>query len=130
MSVEGASCSRRQEPRLIRTEEKCSEVGADGRTDGLILGSTSPRLTTFILDLSELVRVSIGWQIGEVYHEQIGICHDEKVFSTIWSNYTLQGGSIDFRLADLSEKVLKVKMFNSRDIDSRRPSFRWGRTEI
>ena len=50
-----------------------------------------------LLDLSQLVRVSIGWQIGEVYHEQIGLCHDEKVFSTIWSNYTLQGGSIDFR---------------------------------
>ena len=49
------------------------------------------------LDLSELIRVSIGWQIGEVYHEQIGLCHDEKMFSTIWSNYTLLGDSIDFR---------------------------------
>ena len=48
--------------------------------------------------LSDLVRVSIGWQLGDVYHEQIGLCHDEKIFSTIWTNYTLQGASIDFRL--------------------------------
>ena len=69
----------------------------------LMEGQKVPALGIFtsvfelLLDLSQLVRVSIGWQIGELYHEQIGLCHDEKVFSTIWSNYTLQGGSIDFR---------------------------------
>jgi len=54
-----------------------------------------------------LVRVSIGWQIEENFIEQIGICHDEKLYSTIWSNYTLHGVNIDFR-----------------DKDPARPSFR------
>ena len=74
-------------------------VGADGRRTGEV------RETLELLsddetcsDLSDLVRVSIGWQLGDVYEEQIGLCHDEKIFSTIWSNYTLQGASIDFRL--------------------------------
>ena len=34
VSVAGASCSRKQEPRLLRSSELCSEVGADGRTTG------------------------------------------------------------------------------------------------
>ena len=35
-TVEDASCSRKQEPRLTRVSEECSKVGADGRTDGII----------------------------------------------------------------------------------------------
>ena len=82
--MEATSCSRKQEPRLVREQEECSAVGADGRSD----------------DLSQLVRVSIGWQIGDTFIEQIGICHDEKVYGTIWSNYTLHGASVDFRDKD------------------------------
>ena len=33
-SVEEATCSRKQEPRLVRTPQTCSTVGADGRKDG------------------------------------------------------------------------------------------------
>ena len=65
----------------MREQEECSAVGADGRSD----------------DLSQLVRVSIGWQIGDTFIEQIGICHDEKVYGTIWTHYTLHGSSINFR---------------------------------
>merc|ERR1719322_2157249 len=91
VSVETATCSRKQEARLVRDNQVCSDVGADGRLN----------------DLSQLVRVSIGWQIEENFIEQIGICHDEKLYSTIWSNYTLHGVNIDFR-----------------DKDPARPSFR------
>ena len=81
VKVEATTCSRKQEPRLVREQEECSAVGADGRSD----------------DLSQLVRVSIGWQIGDTFIEQIGICHDEKVYGTIWTHYTLHGSSINFR---------------------------------
>ena len=66
---------------MTREMTPCSNVGADGRMD----------------DLSQLVRVSIGWQVGDNFIEQIGLCHDEKLYSTIWSNYTLHGASIDYR---------------------------------
>ena len=33
-SVEEATCSRKQEPRLVRNQNGCSAVGADGRKDG------------------------------------------------------------------------------------------------
>ena len=33
-SVEDATCSRKQEPRLVRNPDTCSTVGADGRKDG------------------------------------------------------------------------------------------------
>ena len=89
VEVETTTCSRKQEPRLVREQEECSAVGADGRSD----------------DLSQLVRVSIGWQIGDTFIEQIGICHDEKVYGTIWSNYTLHGASIDFRY-----KICTIKL--------------------
>ena len=96
--MSAASCSRKQEPRLVRSEELCSDVGADGRTTGSTVFTNKDSIYIIIhSDLSDLVRVSIGWQLGDVYHEQIGLCHDEKVFSTIWSNYTLHGASIDFR---------------------------------
>ena len=91
MNVEATTCSRKQEPRLTRDMTPCSDVGADGRMD----------------DLSQLVRVSIGWQIEDNFIEQIGLCHDEKLYSTIWTNHTLHGENIDFR-----------------DKDPARPSFR------
>ena len=83
-------------------------------------------VNTFHSGLSDLVRVSIGWQLGDVYEEQIGLCHDEKIFSTIWSNYTLHGASIDFRqnIEDLCFYLISIILI-SRDIDSSRPSFRW-----
>ena len=34
VSVESASCNRKQEPLLMRRAEQCSPVGADGRDDG------------------------------------------------------------------------------------------------
>ena len=37
-----------------------------------------------ISDLSQLVRVSIGWQLEDTFIEQIGLCHDEKNYATIW----------------------------------------------
>merc|ERR1719158_1289441 len=91
VSVEAASCNKKQEPLLLRRKEQCSPVGADGRDD----------------DLSELTRASIGWSIDGKYKEQIGLCIDEKMFATIWTNHTLHGANIDYR-----------------DIDPGRPGFR------
>ena len=104
VEVMSSSCSRKQEPRLTKKEEECSTIGADGRTKGKERDLTHGDNQS-CAGLSQLVTVSIGWQIGDVYHEQIGVCHDEKVFSTIWSNYTLEGTSIDFRWVRLAEKA-------------------------
>jgi hypothetical protein len=84
IAVEKASCSRKQEPRLERTAQQCSPVGADGRTVGL----------------DTLVRVSIGWHVGTDYIEQIGLCIDETTYGTLWTNHTLYGASIDLREID------------------------------
>ena len=63
-------------------------------------------------ELSYLTRASIGWKIDGVYKEQIGLCIDEKMFATIWTNHTLHGAYIDFR-----------------DIDPGRPGFRIDTTD-
>ena len=76
---------------MVRSQEQCSPSGLDGR-----LGN-----------LESLVKVSIGWQIGETFIEQIGLCIDELNYGTLWSTYTLQGASIAYR-----------------DIDPKRPGFR------
>jgi len=91
VSVEKTSCSKRQEPRISRTKGKCARAGADGRRKGLNL----------------LTRVSIGWNISGIFHEQIGLCVDETMFATLWTNHTIHGANIAFR-----------------DIDSGRPAFR------
>ena len=36
VSVEDASCNKKQEPLLKRRKEQCSPVGADGRDDGRV----------------------------------------------------------------------------------------------
>ena len=36
VSVESATCSRKQEPRLVRDAQVCSDVGADGRVTGTV----------------------------------------------------------------------------------------------
>ena len=41
VDVEAASCRRRQEPRLMRSKEECSIVGADGRKKGEVSGPVS-----------------------------------------------------------------------------------------
>ena len=75
-TVEDASCSRKQEPRLTRVSEECSKVGADGRTDGIInvldnikYHSRKIVIINIFSDLSQLIRVSIGWQINENFIE-------------------------------------------------------------
>ena len=75
----------------MRSREPCSPSGWDGSSDSL----------------GSLVKVSIGWQIGETFIQQIGLCIDESTYSTVWSTYTLHGASIAFR-----------------DIDYKRPGFR------
>lgn len=90
-SVESATCNKKQEPRLVRSQEQCAPIGTDGRTD----------------NLESLWRVAIGWQVGERFIEQIGLCVDESNYGTLWTNHTLHGASIAFR-----------------DIDPKRPSFR------
>jgi len=81
VAVEAASCNKKQEPLLVRRQELCSPVGADGREEGL----------------SELTRVSIGWNLSGKFLEQIGLCVDERMFATIWTNHTIHGANIDFR---------------------------------
>ena len=51
---------------------------------------------TMCLDLTELVRASISWKIDDKYIEQIGLCIDERMFTTIWTNHTVHGASIDY----------------------------------
>ena len=36
VSVEAASCNKKQEPLLMRKKEQCSPIGADGRDDGRV----------------------------------------------------------------------------------------------
>jgi len=91
VAVEAASCNRRQEPLLMRRQEVCAPVGADGREG----------------DLDKLTRASIGWRLDGKFKEQIGLCLDEKLYATIWTNHTLHGASIEYR-----------------DIDPDRPGFR------
>ena len=54
-SVEEATCSRKQEPRLVRTPQTCSTVGADGRKDG---------------EEQKFFRISFG-HILDFYNDQI-----------------------------------------------------------
>ena len=84
IAVEKATCNQKQEPRLDRTQEQCSPVGSDGRTD----------------KLESLQKVSIGWQIEGAFIEQIGLCVDESNFGTIWTNHTVRGASINLRDID------------------------------
>eukprot|EP00092_Neocalanus_flemingeri_P008407 GFUD01009063.1.p1 GENE.GFUD01009063.1~~GFUD01009063.1.p1 ORF type:complete len:458 (-),score=83.36 GFUD01009063.1:40-1413(-) len=90
--VEAASCNRRQEPVIIRKKEECSPVGADGRTE----------------ELSSLVRVAIGWDIDDNFIEQIGLCHDEFLYATIWAKYTMHGANIAFRDSDSTRPVFRA----------------------
>merc|ERR1711974_450513 len=84
IAVEKASCNQKQEPRLDRSQEKCSPVGSDGRTD----------------KLETLQKVSIGWRIEDTFIEQIGLRVDESNFGTIWTNHTVRGASIALRDID------------------------------
>ena len=79
--VEKATCNRKQEPRLVRSQEKCSLVGTDGRTG----------------DLETLVRVTLGWQLKDSFIQQIELCIDESNFGTLWTRHTVHGASIAFR---------------------------------
>ena len=84
VSVEKATCSKKQEPEIKRKQEQCSPVGSDGRTD----------------QLQSLEKVSIGWQIEGTFIEQIGLCIDESNFGTIWTKHTVRGASIGLRDKD------------------------------
>ena len=50
--------------------------------------------------MSDLAKYSIGWKIGSKYQKQIGICVDEKLFGTIWTNHLLHGANIEFQDKD------------------------------
>lgn len=92
VDVESVSCNRRQEPRLLKTQEECSSIGADGRTS----------------DLSELYLVQIGWMIRETFVEQIRLCQDEKTYGTIWTNHTVLGANINFRDIDSGRPSFRI----------------------
>merc|ERR1719244_1817585 len=92
VDVPASSCNRRQEPLIRKKVEKCSPVGADGRTD----------------DLELLARVTIGWVIGDNYLKQIVICVDELLYGTIWAEHALHGGNIAFRDSDPVRPVFRV----------------------
>jgi len=92
VSVQTISCNRKQEPRLIKTQETCSPVGADGRES----------------TLEDLYTVQIGWMIHEKFLEQIRICIDEKVYGTIWTNHTVHGKHINFRDIDDSRPGFRI----------------------
>jgi len=84
VGVESVGCSQRQEPQIISESAPCSPVGADGRKT----------------DLGSLVKASIGWNITGHFIQQISLCIDEKVFSTIWTAHTIHGKNIMFNDVD------------------------------
>ena len=43
------------------------------------------------VDLDKLVKIDIMWNSKK----QIEICHDEKVYGTIWTNYIIDGKNIE-----------------------------------
>lgn len=90
--VESVTCNRRQEPRLIKTQESCASIGSDGRTTGL----------------EDLYTVQIGWMIRETFLEQIRLCQDEKTYATIWTNHTVLGANINFRDVDDSRPSFRI----------------------
>ena len=92
VSVEKATCSKKQEPEIKRKQEQCSPVGSDGRTD----------------QLQSLEKVSIGWQIEGTFIEQIGLCIDESKFGTIWTKHTVRGASIGLRDKDPKRPSFKA----------------------
>jgi len=82
VSIESASCNRKQEPKMRRWKELCAPIGVDGR----------------FTDLSgKLSRVSIGWEIEGNFIEQVGLCIDEAVYGTLWTNHTIHGANIAFQ---------------------------------
>jgi len=92
VAVEAVSCNRRQEPRLVKTQEKCSVIGADGRTS----------------ELTNLYLIKIGWKIRENFIDQITICQDEQVYGTIWTSHTVFGKNVNFRDIDDSRPSFRI----------------------
>merc|ERR1712168_1187029 len=107
IAVEKATCNQKQEPRLDRTQEKCSPVGSDGRTD----------------KLESLEKVSIGWKIEDTFIEQIGLCVDESNFGTIWTNHTVRGASINLR--DIDPKRPSFRADTSAYTRKNQRFFKW-----
>merc|ERR1711990_604865 len=107
IAVEKASCNQKQEPRLDRTQEQCSPVGSDGRTD----------------NLETLEKVSIGWKIEDTFIEQIGLCVDESNFGTIWTNHTVRGASINLR--DIDPKRPSFRADTSAYTRKNQRFFKW-----
>merc|ERR1711970_732792 len=107
IAVEKASCNQKQEPRLDRTQEQCSPVGSDGRTE----------------KLESIWKVSIGWQIEDTFIEQIGLCVDESNYGTIWTNHTVRGASIDLR--DIDPKRPSFRADTSAYTRKNRRFFTW-----
>jgi len=62
-------------------KDKCSPVGADGLESKKGI----------------LERVSLGWQVGDSYIEQIQACFDTEFDSTLWANHTVHGSSIKYK---------------------------------
>jgi len=87
-----ATCNRRQEPRLLRTQEQCATVGANGETD----------------NLQDLWTVQVGWEIGKTFIEQIRVCLDESRYGTIWTKHTIYGQSVDYRDVDDSRPPFRL----------------------
>ncbi len=85
-SVESASCSRRQEPALIKTENaKCANVDYDGGKPGD----------------AGLNLIQIGWNVTGTFHEQISACQERRHYDTLWTHHVVKGRSIELR--DMSE---------------------------
>jgi hypothetical protein len=91
--VESASCSRKHEAKLIKTEgESCAEINYDG---------TSVKATT------DLNLVQIGWNLTGKYHEQIRLCQERITYATLWTRHVVKGASIDLRDMDSSRPSFK-----------------------
>lgn len=102
VSVEAATCNKKQEPVIKRTSSICSPVGADGRNSSL----------------QALVQVQIGWQIRSNYIEQIRVCVDESMYATIWTNHTLAGASLSYQDKDPVRPPFRTDVTNMKTMFS------------
>lgn len=98
VSVEAASCNKKQEPVILRSSSICSRVGADGR-------NTSTQALT---------QVQIGWQINNTFIEQIRLCVDESMYATIWTNHTLAGASLKYQDKDPARPAFRTDVTNMK----------------
>nr|XP_040570009.1 uncharacterized protein LOC121119415 [Lepeophtheirus salmonis] len=98
VKVEILSCTSKVYPQLERKSVKCSPVGADDR----------------LTDLDDLVLINVGFNFSSSYSPLMNICHDEKVYGTIWTHHTIRGESINNRDRTIDRPTFRTNIGRSK----------------